>query len=101
MKKSADGKPEFVPAMEEAEEKPVDTGNLNHWANFLQCVRTREKPVRDIEVCQRSTTTCLLGNVALRSKLKLDWDAEKWTTQQADARKFLSREYRTPWKLVV
>ena len=101
MKRSAEGKPEFVPAMEEAEEKSVDSGNLNHWANFLQCVRTREKPISDIEVCQRSTTTCLLGNVALRSKLKLDWDAEKWTTQQEEARRFLTREYRKPWKLVV
>jgi hypothetical protein len=55
----------------------------------------------DIETCQRSTTTCLLGNVAYRSRLRLDWDAQKWTTEQAEARKFLTREYRKPWKLVV
>ena len=75
--------------------------NTNHWANFLECVRTRQKPQSDIETCQRSTTTCLLGNVAYRSRLRLDWDAQKWTTQQADARPYLTREYRKPWKLVV
>jgi len=87
--------------MEPAEEKSTDSGNANHWANFLECVRTREKPQSDIEKCQRSTTTCLLGNVALRSRLRLDWDAQNWTTAQPEARKFLTREYRAPWKLVV
>jgi len=94
------GKPP-VAAMAEAEEKSTDSGNANHWANFLECVRTRQKPQSDIETCQRSTTTCLLGNVALRSRLRLDWDAQKWTTDQPEARKFLTREYRAPWKLVV
>ncbi len=90
-----------VAAMPEAEEKSSDSSNTNHWANFLECVRTRQKPISDIETCQHSTTTCLLGNVAYRSRLRLDWDAQKWTTQQPEARKFLTREYRKPWKLVV
>jgi hypothetical protein len=85
---------------------PVDVkaqGSMNalHWANFLECVKTRNKPISDIENCQRSSTTCLLGNVSLRSKLRLDWDAQKWTTKQAEARKWLSREDRKPWKIVV
>jgi hypothetical protein len=74
---------------------------MAHWANFLECVKTREKPISDIEKCQRSTTTCLLGNVALRSKLRVDFDQQKWTTKQVEARKYLSREERKPWKLVV
>jgi len=84
-----------------SEDKSTDSGNAKHWANFLECVKTREKPTSDIEICQRSTTTCLLGNVAYRSRLRLDWDAQKWTTHQTEARKFLTREYRKPWKLVV
>lgn len=95
------GRPERIPAMPEAEEKSVDSGNANHWANFLECVRTRQKPISDIEICNRSTATCLLGNVALRSKLRLDWDAQKWTTAQAGAHPFLTREYRKPWTLEI
>jgi len=94
------GKPP-VAAMAEAEEKSTDSGNANHWANFLECVKSRQKPISDIETGERSTTTCLLGNVAYRSRLHLDWDAQKWTTRQTEAHKFLTREYRRPWKLVV
>src|SRR4029077_21190025 len=95
------GRPVREAMMAEADVKSSDSGNANHWANFLECVRTRQKPISDIETCQRSTSTCLLGNVAYRSRLRLDWDAQKWTTHQAEAHKFLTREYRKPWKLVV
>ncbi len=87
--------------VEAVEVKSSNNSNMAHWANFLECVKTREKPISDIEKCQRSTTTCLLGNVALRSKLRIDFDQQKWTTRQVEARKFLSREERKPWKLVV
>ena len=58
-------------------------------------------PAGDIEIGQRSTTTALLGNVALRSKLRIDWDSKAETTAQTAARKYLHREYRKPWKLEV
>jgi predicted dehydrogenase len=83
------------------EVKSTSSGNANHWANFLDCVRTRQKPISDVETCYRSTATCLLGNVALRSKLRVDWDSKAETTAQKEARKLLSRDYRSPWKLVV
>ena len=93
--------PEKDSGVIEVEESSSNNSNMAHWANFLECVRTREKPISDIEVCQRSTTTCLLGNVALRSKLRIDWDAANWTTVQREARRFLSRDERKPWKIVV
>jgi predicted dehydrogenase len=87
-----------------AEPVIVKSGNNQngaHWANFLDCMKTRKKPNADIEICNRSTATCLLANVSLRSKLRVDWDEAKWTVKQSEARKFLSREERKPWKLVV
>ncbi len=93
--------PERGSALAEETVKQSNNSNMAHWANFLQCVRTRQRPISDIEVCQRSTTTCLLGNVALRSKLRVDWDAQRWTTVQAEARRYLSRKDRSPWKLSV
>ncbi len=86
---------------EPVEVKSTSSGNRNHWANFLECMKTREKPVSDIETCYRSSATCILGNIALRSKLRLDWDGQKGTVAQAEARKYLSREARKPWKLSV
>ena len=83
------------------EVKSTSSGNLNHWANFLECVRTRERPASDIEKCFRSTSTCLLGNVALRSRMRLDWDEREMTVTQSEAREYLTRAYRAPWKLEV
>jgi predicted dehydrogenase len=73
-----------------------------HVRNFLDCVKTRKLPICDIEIGHRSTTTSLLGNVALRSRRRIEWNAklEKLEGDQAGAR-YLSREYRKPWKLSV
>jgi predicted dehydrogenase len=93
--------PEEDTDLSEVEVSSFNNSNAAHWENFIHCIRTRERPISDIEKCQRSTTTCLLGNVALRSKLRIDWDLEKWTTVQKEARTYLSREAREPWKIVV
>lgn len=73
----------------------------SHWANFLECMRTRQKPVGDIEYVTRSTVTALLGNVALRSKLRVDYDPKNWTSPQKEARALMAYKYRAPWKLEV
>ena len=75
--------------------------NYDHWKNFLECMRTRQRPISDIEICHTSTATCLLANVAYRSGIRVDWDSANATTVQPEARKFLSREERDPWKIVV
>ena len=93
--------PERGSSVEPEEVKSTSGGNTEHWANFVQCIRTREKPTSDIEKCFRSTSTCLLGNIALRSKLRLDWDEQKLTVAQPEGRKYMSREERKPWKIVV
>jgi len=75
--------------------------NLPHWQNFLDCIKSREKPISDIENCVRSSSTCILANIALRSGLKLDWDEKNWTVHQKEARPLLKANYRKPWKLEV
>ncbi len=79
----------------------VDDGVENHVANMLECMKTRKLPQSDIEFGHCSTSTCLLSNVALRSKERLEWDvaSQRLTKGSAAAQKLLSREYRAPWKL--
>ncbi len=93
--------PEKNSDLQAVEVKSSNNSNMAHWANFLDCVKTRQRPISDIEIGHRSTTTALLGNVALRSKMRIDWDAKTETTAQPAARKYLHREYRKPWKLEV
>ncbi len=83
------------------EVKATNQANLAHWANFLQCIKSRQRPMSDIETGYRSTATCLLGNAAFRSRMRFDWDDRREKTRQREAHRYLTHEYRRPWKLVV
>jgi predicted dehydrogenase len=93
--------PEKDSSLEAMEAQRSNDALLDHWQNFIECIKTRKRPASDIEIGHHSTTTAILGNVSLRSKLRLDWDAQHETTLQPEARHFLKREYRKPWKLEV
>jgi hypothetical protein len=73
--------------------------HVPHWKNFLECIRTRAKPLSEIETCVRSTATCVLAHIAMRHGMTLDWDDQAFTVKQHDARQYLKANYRSPWKL--
>jgi predicted dehydrogenase len=83
------------------EVKTSNDSNMAHWANFIDCVRTRQKPISDIEICFKTSAACILGNLAYRSGMRLDWDREANTVRQKEARHWLEYNYRKPWKLTV
>jgi predicted dehydrogenase len=91
--------PERGSDLEASEMKRVADPHPLHWVNFLECVRTRKKPNSDIETCVRSSAACILGNLSYRLKMRLDWDDQRRTTLQPEARPYLRREYRKPWEL--
>jgi predicted dehydrogenase len=72
-----------------------------HWKNFLDCVKTREKPISDIETLVGSSAACILGNVSMRAKTRLDFDAKTFKVAQREAAPFTRVDYRAPWKLEV
>jgi len=68
--------------------------------DFLHCVRTRQKPFRDIEVAHRTATHCHLGNIAYWLKKPLKWDPVKEEIiGDAEASRWLDRAAREPWGL--
>jgi predicted dehydrogenase len=75
--------------------------NDPHWANFADCIRSRQRPISEIENCVRSTFVCILANLSMRFRTRLDWDDQNSTVLQKDARKHLRANYRKPWKLEV
>jgi predicted dehydrogenase len=93
--------PEKGSDLEPAEMKRVTDPHPLHWANFLECVRTRRRPNSDIENCFRSSAACILGNLSMRAKMRLDWDEQNQTTRQPEARPYLEPRYRSPWELKV
>ena len=73
---------------------------VRHIRNFLDCIKSREKPNADIEIGHRSTTFALLGNIALESRSRIEWDPEaERITRPESANKLLHYKYRAPWKL--
>lgn len=75
--------------------------NLPHWKNWVECIKTRQKPTSEIETCARSSTVCLLANLSMRFGMHLDWDEENWTVKQEEIKPHLEPHYRSPWKLEV
>jgi predicted dehydrogenase len=72
--------------------------SVNHYANFLECVRTREKPAADVELGCRAATICHIGNIAewLGRPLRWNPDKEEFVGDQA-ANRWLDRAKREPW----
>jgi predicted dehydrogenase len=73
----------------------------DHFKNFFECIRTRQRPVADIEFLVRSTASCILANVSMRAKVRCDLDPATYAVKQPEARPFTRSRYRAPWKLEV
>ena len=74
--------------------------NASHVNNFLDCVKSRQTPAADIRIGHRSATVCHLGNIAVRSKKRINWDPKTETiVGDQEAAKWLIKEYRGPWRL--
>ncbi|HPO15019.1 MAG TPA: Gfo/Idh/MocA family oxidoreductase [Candidatus Hydrogenedentes bacterium] len=88
------GIPEYIGEPEKSWANPP------HHNNFFESVRTRKKPIADIEQGFRSTTAVLLAGLALKTGRKLYWDgdAERFINDE-DANRYLTRSYRAPWHL--
>jgi predicted dehydrogenase len=70
----------------------------DHVRNFLDCVKSRETPISDLESGHRVATICHLANISLRLGRKLNWDGEHETiVGDEDAAAWLARPYRAPW----
>lgn len=48
-----------------------------HLQNWLDCIRSRKKPVADVEIGHRSITVCHLANIARQAGRSLRWDPAK------------------------
>lgn len=89
----ADGKE--IPK-EQAE--PVPT---SHWRNFLDCVKTREKPRADLHSVAQTTICCHLVNASLFSGETVKWDKNRMDVVGNAGKKTsaYNREYRAPYQL--
>jgi len=70
----------------------------NHHQNFLDCVKSRKRPICDVEVGHRTATVCHLGNIVARLGRKVTWDpAAERIVGDEQASAMLSRPHRSPY----
>lgn len=68
--------------------------------NFLDCVKSRQRPNADVEEGHLTAVMCHLGNIATRIGKLLRWDTEREEIiGDREANQWLHYEYRKLWKL--
>ena len=92
---------EEVYQLEGAAQQNLDATAL-HAQNFIDCMRSRKLPNTDVEEAHLSTAMSHLANISLKTRMRLDWDAEKERiTNYEPANELLGVPYRDPWKLTL
>jgi predicted dehydrogenase len=72
----------------------------DHLKNWLDCIKTRARPVSDAETGHRSATVCHLGNIARWTGRRLRWDpVNEVFPDDAPVNEYLDRARRKPWEL--
>ena len=72
----------------------------NHYRDFTNSIKTRKKPICDIETGHRSATVCNLGNIAFETNRPLKWNPKKETFKNdKQANELLGRKLKQEWDI--
>jgi len=79
-------------------ERHVAPAIRGHMKDLLLNMKTRGRPVADIEEGYKSTTACILANLSMKLGRTLEWDhAQGLVVGDEEANRLLRRPYRAPW----
>jgi hypothetical protein len=91
---------------DEIGEEPLGPGDVHlyespgHQQDWLDCIRSRRRPICDVEIGCRSVTVCHLGNIAWWLGRSIRWDPQREEIiGDAQAARWLDRPKRGPWRL--
>ena len=71
-----------------------------HMENWLDCVRSRQTPIADVEIGHRSISVAHLANITRKLNRKLAWDpAKEQFVGDAEANTYVSRPCRAGYEL--
>lgn len=69
----------------------------NHYQNWIDSIKTRSKPVSDVEIGHRTASVCNGINIAYELQRPLIWDPKKEQFEDEFANNMVSRAYRGKW----
>ena len=73
----------------------------SHRQNWIDCSRSRRRPVADVEIGARSAQICQLGNIGYQLRQMLRWDPQREAfVDNVEANRLRSRENRVPWNRI-
>ena len=73
----------------------------NHHTDFFNCVRTRQRPLCDVEVGHRTASICHLAGIADKVNRAIKWDpAKEEIIDDPVAARLLDRPRRAPYALL-
>jgi hypothetical protein len=73
----------------------------NHYQNFITAVKTRRNPASDIDSAVQSDFMSHLGDIAIRTGRKIQWDPVNETiVGDEHAVRMMNRPRRAPWGMV-
>ena len=79
-------------------ERHVAPAIRGHMKDLLLNMKSRPRPVADIEQGYMSTTACILANLSMKLGRTLEWDAALGrVVGDEEANRLLRRPYRAPW----
>lgn len=72
----------------------------DHLANFVDCLKSRNKPITSEQIGARSAICCHLLNQAYIHHQKIEWDPARLAfAGNACDPKWMTKEYRKPWSV--
>jgi predicted dehydrogenase len=96
----------FSASSPEIAQEPLGPGDVHlyrsagHHRDWLECIKTRRRPICDVEIGCRSATVCHLGTIAIRTGKTIEWDpVQEKITNDPGLNRWLDKPYRAPWRL--
>ncbi|CAN5402978.1 Gfo/Idh/MocA family oxidoreductase [soil metagenome] len=75
-------------------------GQLAHYSEWIQAIKTGSNTLTNFDYATRLTEVCLLGNLAVRTGKKINWDAAAMKAVGCpEADKFIHPEFRSGWNI--
>lgn len=88
-----DARPEAIKVPDRGQDTP-------HKRNWLECIRSRQRPNADVELGHFGSMPGHLANIAYRVNRRIQWDTGRETIpNDAEATALLGRTYREPYVL--
>ncbi|MBV9468128.1 MAG: hypothetical protein JOZ57_02650, partial [Abitibacteriaceae bacterium] len=74
--------------------------STDHFQNWVDCIRSRQKPVMNVEIGHRVVSLAIIANISYILGRKLQWDATKQEfIGDAEANRWLNPPYRGSWRI--